>query len=48
MEEGNNTPLKTPAREARRFGDPVRESGRLISAVSRIVDIYVEISEYFD
>ena len=21
--------LKTPAREARRFGDPVRESGRL-------------------
>ena len=29
LEEGNNTPLKTPAREARRFGDPVRESGRL-------------------
>ena len=29
LEEGNNTPLKTPARKARRFGDPVRESGRL-------------------
>ena len=50
LEEGNTTPLKTPAREARRFGDPVRESGRSVSAVSRIVDIhlYVEILEYFD
>ena len=29
LEEAKKTPQKTPAREARRFGDPVRESGRL-------------------